>query len=345
MEKTKKIKVLVVDDSITAREILIGILGSDSDVQLVGEARNGKEAIEMTKRLKPDLITMDIRMPVMDGFEAIKHIMAYYPTPIIVISQSAFSQGDEYIFKALELGALEILEKPEPNEWRDLPKIGEKMLKDIKFLAEVPVITHMRGKQVKDKEEKKSEKVESTSKVITIASSTGGPTALLQVLSKLPKDFSAAVLVVQHIAEGFIESLADWLDNKCAISIKLAEEGDVIVPGVVYISPCDVHMEIEEGIICLSKDPPISSLRPAADKLFASAAKCYMKNTIGVVLTGMGKDGTDGCGTIKKYKGITIAQSEDSCLVYGMPRAAVEKGVIDKVVPLNLIAKKLKEMV
>lgn len=337
-------RVLVVDDSITAREIIISILESDSEIQVIGEARNGKEAIELTRRLKPDLITMDIEMPVLDGLEAIKHIMAYNPTPIVVIAASAFSAGDAFIFKSLEYGALDILEKPTPQEWRDFPKLGMKLIKDIKLLAKVPVITHIIGKR-KKKEERLKIEVTKTEllKIVAVASSTGGPPALLQTLGKLPHDFSAGILVVQHIADGFIEGLADWLNEKSKIVVKLAEDGEKIRPGVVLIAPSDFHMVVKKGnTIGLNKEPPIKGLRPAADILFYSVAKYYGGKAMGVILTGMGKDGAKGLMAIKEAGGRTIAQDKNSCVIYGMPRTAVESGAADEIVSINLIAEKMK---
>ncbi len=339
----EQIKILVVDDSITAREIIIGILESDPEVKVIGEARNGKEAIELTNRLKPDLITMDIKMPVMNGLEAIKYIMAYSPTPIIVVAQSAFDQGDKFIFDALELGALEVLEKPSPNEWKTFPKIGVKLIKEIKSMAKIPVITHIRGrKKIPESERKVPAGKEHLSKVVAIASSTGGPKALLKVLSKFPQDFPAGVLIVQHITEGFVKGLTGWLNTKCEIDVKIACDGEKVNRGVAYVAPCDSHMVIKkDGRIGLNNEPPVSSLRPAADILFYSVAEYYGKNAVGVILTGMGRDGAKGLKVIKGSGGKTIAQDKKSCLINGMPKAAIKIGAVDKIVPLDLIAEEI----
>ncbi|MFC2061283.1 chemotaxis-specific protein-glutamate methyltransferase CheB [Elusimicrobiota bacterium] len=342
------IRVLVADDSITARETIIGILESDPQLKVIGEARNGKEAIELVRRLKPDLITMDIKMPIMNGLDAIQHIMAYQPTPIVVIASSAFSQGNAFIFKALEYGALEILEKPEPHDWESLPGMGKKIIKDIKILANTPVITHVKGKRKVHETEKilKGKEEELLSRVIAIGSSTGGPTALMNVLSKLPEDISAGILIVQHIAEGFIEGLVDWLNDRSKIVVKMAEDGETIKPGVAYVAPSGFHLVMKEPReVSLNRKPPVNGLRPAANMLFYSVAEVCKAEAIGVLLTGMGKDGADGMRAIKEEKGITIAQDKKSCLVYGMPKAAVDLGVVDKVVPLISISDELQEII
>ncbi|MFH1416169.1 MAG: chemotaxis-specific protein-glutamate methyltransferase CheB [Elusimicrobiota bacterium] len=342
------LRVLVVDDSITAREIISSILESDPMVKVVGEARNGREAIELTRRLKPDLITMDIKMPVMDGIEATKYIMAYIPTPIVIISQSAFNEGNAYVFQALEHGALEILEKPDPNEWKDIPKIGEKLIKDIKTLSKVPVITHIGGKKLlKKRKTSKSDTPEAPPlKVVAVASSTGGPTALLSMLSKIPLETRSSILIVQHIAEGFVEGLSEWLDSKCKIKVKLAQNGEKIEQGTAYIAPCSIHMVVtKDNTISFTDDPPVNSLKPAADLLFYSVAEQYGEYSIGVVLTGMGKDGAEGSAEIKRAGGSVLVQDESSCLVYGMPKATVEMGVVDMISPLSSIGDNLMKLI
>jgi len=344
----KPIRVLIVDDSITARETLIGIIESDSEISVVGEAKNGKEAIELTRRLKPDIITMDIRMPIMDGLEAIQYIMAYYPTPIVVIAASAFSQGNSFIFKSLEYGALEVLEKPCPGDWKDLPNLGSKIIKDLKTLAKIPVVTHIKGKNIRKKTDENGNEPDEKDlvKVVSVASSTGGPKALMELLSGLPENFSGAVLVVQHISDGFMDGLADWLNKKCRLTVKIADNNERITPGAVFLAPTGKHMKVKENDrIALTDEPPVCGLKPAADLLFKSAAQHYGRDVIGVILTGMGKDGSEGLKAIKKAGGRLIAQDEESSLVYGMPKAAVETGCVDEVLSIDRIALRLKELV
>ena len=341
-DKRNKIRIIVVEDSITAREIIIGILESDPDISVIGEARNGKEAIELTRRLKPDLITMDIKMPVMNGLEAIKHIMAYYPTPIVVLCSSAFRQGESYVFKALDHGALDIMEKPDPQAWREFPEMGKKLISDIKSLAKVPVITHLKGKKranVNGRISAEKEQSLAADKLVVIAASTGGPTALLEVIKRLPKDLPASVMIVQHIAEGFIEGLVEWLDAKSKIKVRLAINGEQIRNGIAYVAPSDVHMIVgSDKSIRLSGEPPVSGLRPAANHLFFSAIEFFNNRIIGIILTGMGKDGVDGLKAIRDAGGVTIAQDKKSSLVYGMPRVASESGAAEHIVDLEKIA-------
>ncbi len=342
-----RIRVLVVDDSIVPREMLTQILESDPDIEVVGTARDGREAVGMVEELSPDLVTMDIHMPGMDGLEAIERIMAYHPTPILVVSSSVYGEGMGRAFDALRCGALEVMKKPEPREWEDLERIGRTIIRKVKVLANVRVITHVAGRRRVSRETVPfpEHRIDPDGfELIAIGSSTGGPSALLQVLGALPADFPVPIVVAQHIADGFVPGLVAWLDAGCSIRVRLAEDGASIEPGAAYLSPTGVNMEVSRGRIALS-DPPRGQLYiPSADTLLTSAARGPASRALGVILTGMGADGAEGLRRMHDAGAPTIAQDEATCTVYGMPRAAVELGAVDAVLPVHEIGARLLEL-
>ncbi len=336
-----KIRVLVADDSLVARELIAKVLGRDPQIEVVGKAKNGKETVELVSLLKPDLITMDLRMPVMDGFGAIEQIMAWNPTPILVVTATSFQRKREIVFDALSMGALDIVEKPSLGE--DLSGVGDLLIQKVKMLAQIPVVTHLRGKRKKPL--RLEESVEGAFKLVAIGASTGGPRALRQILSLLPADLPAGIVIVQHITKGFVPGLVEWLNKGCKIRVKEAIEGEKVAPGLALISPEGQHLEVMgKRRIRLSEDPPVEGHRPSADLLLSSVAQVYGPDAIGVLLTGMGSDGARGMKLIKDLGGQTIAQDEGSCVVFGMPKAAIEMGGVDKVVPLDSIAREIIRM-
>lgn len=358
------IKVFIAEDSLTVTMILQKIFASDEDIQVIGTARNGKEAVDKVRMLRPDIVTMDIRMPVMDGFEATKQIMTLCPTPILVISASVGKEDMNIAFNAIRAGALDIVEKPKGNLAMDYENIGRDLIKKIKILAGVKVFHHVSSavrprktapeetaavqvpvKQIHASRREEKHKKLSLSRpveVVAIASSTGGPSALMKILRHLPADLSCPVVIVQHICEGFGQGFVDWLNKECAIHIKTAERGEMLMPGTVYVAPDGYHLLIDPGkIVRLSKSMPINGLRPCATLMMESVARHMGAATIGVILTGMGRDGADGMKAIKEAGGATIAQNQETCVVYGMPREAVELGVVDKILPIERIAEEV----
>ncbi len=282
---------------------------------------------------------MDIVMPHMGGLEAIEHIMAFFPTPILVVT----SQQDSHIaFQALSKGALEVVEKPS-FEKMGLSQNQKEFVDKVKLLSKVKVITHISGRRAQRPKTTIAElKPRSTVKIIAIASSTGGPKVLAKIISSLPADFKASILLVQHIADGFSQSLVDWLDGVAPIKVKLAQVGDTIEPGVAYIAPAGQHMEVQKkGLLNLTNDPPEGSQRPSANILLRSVAQTYGRNSLGIILTGMGQDGAAGIKAMKVAGAKTIAQDEESCVVFGMPKVAVEMGAIDSVLPIDKIAREM----
>jgi two-component system chemotaxis response regulator CheB len=341
------IKVLIVDDSPLVCKILSKIINDDPELIVVGIANTGKAAIELVPKLKPHLITMDINMPDTDGFEATRHIMAYSPTPILIVSSSVFKKGMDLVFKALAYGALDVLEKPNIDSSVNGGISADDLTKRIKMLSRVKVITHPAGKwkQTMAAEPVKPSKPAGSpenGKIVAIAASTGGPQALLAILKALPKDFPAGIVIVQHIAAGFAEGLADWLDKECQIPVKLATQGVRIKPGCAYIAPTGSHTRVlEGGMIRLTDEPPFEGQKPSANILFESIAQIYRSQAIGVILSGMGSDGAVGLKKIHDIHGRVIAQDEASCVVFGMPKTAIELGVVNETLPIGQIAQRL----
>jgi two-component system, chemotaxis family, protein-glutamate methylesterase/glutaminase len=343
---TKSIRVVVADDSLVAREMLSQILSSDPQIEVVGQAHDGEEAVDLVGRLRPDLVTMDIHMPKMDGLEATERIMAFTPTPILVVSSSVHGEGMGRAFDALTLGALEVIRKPEPRDWADLERIGRELLRKVKILANVKVITHVRGRRDHHGYRAKHLPADGAGRsTVAIGSSTGGPSALLSVFERLPEDFPAPILVAQHIAAGFIPGLVDWLDTSCALHVVQAEAGMVPEPGTVYFATTGRNLVLS-GVALRFDEPGTDQLYiPCADTLFESVARTCGKSAVGVLLTGMGADGAQGLKRLHDAGAATIAQDEETSTVFGMPRAAIELGAVDRVVAIDDMAAAISEMV
>ncbi len=338
------IRVLIVDDSLVAREMLAQILSSDDGIEVIGMARDGEEAVAAVGRLHPDLVTMDIHMPRMNGLEAVERIMAYNPTPILVVSSSVHGEGMGSAFDALACGALEVIKKPEPKDWADLQDIGRDVIRKVRLLAGVHVITHISGRHgARSSHAAASRHSAAIAKrsLLAIGSSTGGPSALLGVLGRLPEDFPVPIVVAQHIAEGFIPGLVSWLDSGSEISVCAAQEGQQIEPGVAYFAPTGSNLEVDGTVLRFSKPLQGQLYIPSADTLFSSVSSTYGAHAVGVILTGMGADGAKGLKAMRDSGAVTIAQDESTSTVFGMPRAAAEMGAASKVLPVTAIAGEL----
>lgn len=339
MPAKKQIRVVIADDSLVAREMLAQILASDPSIEVVGQAKNGEEAVEMVANLRPDLVTMDIHMPKMDGLTATEKIMAFTPTPILVVSSSVHGEGMGSAFDALARGALEVIKKPEPKEWADLERIGRDLLRKVKVLANVRVITHISGRRGHG-----APPIGAASgsqidrRIVAIGSSTGGPSALLTVLSGLPAEFPLPVLIAQHIADGFVPGLVSWLDGGTRIKVLEASDGDRVRAGTAYFAPTGSNMVIEGNTIRFEAAGQGQLYIPSADTLFESVARGFGSRAVGVLLTGMGADGANGLKRMHDRGAVTIAQNEETCVVYGMPRAAIELGAAGEVLAIEDIA-------
>ena len=373
---SQPIRVIVVDDSALMRRVITGLIEQDPSIRVVATARNGREAIDLVQELRPDIVTMDVRMPVMDGLATTEHLMAYCPTPILVLTASLASHEVDITFKMLGAGALEVIEKPSGSDAQALDRTGGALIRRIKLLARVKVVTHLRGrrkpaetistmtfpvahgqgdKQTRKQADKLSAKETPSFPVslspgldvplIVIGASTGGPRVVNELLSSLPSDLRAAVLVVQHIAHGFSAGMAEWLANASRLPVKLAIEGQAIRVGEVLIAPDTRDLLITcERTIHLS-DTPLLIQRPSIDISMQAAAEVFGARAIGVLLTGMGRDGAYGMLTIKRSNGYTIAQDEATSTIFGMPRAAIQLGAALEVLPAIRIAPRLAELI
>jgi two-component system chemotaxis response regulator CheB len=341
------IRVLIIEDSPTVRMVLSALLSSDPEIRVVGTAADGAEGVRQTHALKPDLITMDVHMPVMDGFEATRQIMAERPTPIVVVSSVVGSVDAQASFKAIQAGALDVVEKPAGAGTADFAKIRQRLLTTIKLMAEVKVV----GRQCTPSALRPALPAAPAlprlargrpPAIVAVGSSTGGPAALHTLLKALPATFPLPILIVQHMTVGFTQSMADWLQSACARPIQLAQHHQRIVGGSVYFAPDEQHLEVvRRGVMGLSRSAPVSYVRPSATVLFDSVARIYGDEAVGVLLTGMGDDGGIGLKTIRDKGGATLAQDEASCVVYGMPKLAVELGAAEEVLPPAAIASRL----
>lgn len=329
----RKVGVLVVDDSPLCRQLIIDALEKDPGLEIVGTAENGQDAIRKVEQLRPGVITMDVDMPVMDGLSAVEHIMSELPTPILMLTADPRQQAPELTCRALELGALALQVKPAldagPEAWN--------LAREVKLLSTVRVIRHRRGgnrrSSVATPVPTELPIASSTVGLVALGASTGGPQVLQKVLAELPADFAAPIVVVQHINAAFAESLAGWLQNSSRLNVKLAREGDALMPGQVLIAPPGAHLVVaSRGRVGLRAGEERDGHKPSASLLLESAAQFYGRRAVGVLLTGMGEDGAAGMHAIKVAGGRTLVQSEESCVVFGMPGAAIARGAVDQIV-------------
>jgi len=331
------IRILIADDSLLTRTVLRDIISRDPDMQVVGEATDGRQAIEATRTLRPDLIIMDVMMPVLDGLEATTEIMAETPTPILVLSASVDPLGSRNAFQAIRLGALDVLEKPKGLGTDAFEPLARTLLERIRVLSRIRVVHHYRRptRPTPTPRDIPSTSTATARTLLAIGASTGGPKAVMQLLNQLPLR-NASILIVQHIAAGFAEGFATWLDQDTAWKVRIAAPGDRLKPGVALVAPCHQHLTLQQGVVVLTDTPPVNGCRPAVDELFSSLAKDgHAPNTAAVLLTGMGSDGAAGLGELKAAGAYCLAQDELGCAIFGMPRVAIERNAVDMVLPLT----------
>ena len=338
------IKVLIVDDSAFMRKVLTDLFAAEQDFKVIDTARNGLEAIDKVKRLKPDLVTMDVEMPVLDGLKSLEQIMRESPVPVLMIS-SLTRAGAEETLRALTLGAVDFVAKT-AGPISSIVDVQPEIIAKARSAVRANVRQLIKPLQERQQEKKLFTAPVSSpvgsGQIVAIGTSTGGPRALQEVLIRLPGDLPCGVVIVQHMPAGFTKSLAERLNTVSDLTVKEAEHNDVVRPGNVYIAPGSYHMVLEmEGgktVIKLNQDPPIGGLRPAVDPMMESVAKIYGSQAIGVILTGMGHDGSKGMQAIKRQHGNTIAEDMTTAVVYGMPKSAIEFNVVDRIVPLPEVA-------
>jgi two-component system, chemotaxis family, protein-glutamate methylesterase/glutaminase len=334
--------VLVVDDSAFMRRIISELIGSASDLRVIGTARNGREALERIAQLNPDVITMDIEMPELNGLEALERIMRDDPRPVVVLSAAEARGREDPTLRALELGAVDFVRKPSGPISLDMAAVRERLLSAIRTAAGANLRHLEVAAQLRHGNVHRSDAAETVHRVVVIAASTGGPRALADVVPHLPADLGAAVLVVQHMPAGFTRSLAARLDAQSLLPVHEAVDGESIRASRVYVAPGGRHMRVLRGVsgctIVLEDTAPLWGVRPAADPLFASVAECFGPAAIGVVLTGMGRDGAAGLRAIRAAGGRGLAQDRESSVIFGMPQAALAAGGAERLVPLRDIA-------
>jgi two-component system chemotaxis response regulator CheB len=342
------IRVLVAEDSATAREILVALLSSDPEIEVVGTARNGCEVVEMTRALKPDLVTMDIHMPEMDGFEATKRIMIETPTPIVIITASLDVNDVKVSMEALRVGALALLDKPALGA-ADFEAAAARMIETVKTMAGVKVVRHWASRAASPKQsytQPEDRPAGARVRLVAIAASTGGPAALARVFADLPGQFPVPIIVVQHITRGFVGGLATWLNGSCALQVKIAAEGQSLEGSSVYLAPDDAHLGVDSNLkVRLNHGEPINGFRPSATFMFQSVAKALGPAAASIVLTGMGQDGVAGLQDVRAVGGRIAAQDEASSVVFGMPGATIAQGLADRVLPVSGIGEWLLGMV
>lgn len=336
------IRVLIAEDSPLIAIMMRELLNQDPEIEVVGWAKNGQEAIQFRNSLNPDVITMDLNMPVLGGLQAIEAIASTRPVPILAVSQTIESRDSDIAFEALRNGAADIMGKPSGFGDAGFLKIKEELISRLKVLARIQPKRLVKKSWADLPRLKPSKERARREGVVAIGASTGGPPALAIILKTLPQDFQLPIAIVQHIAPGFLSNLAHWLEAQSHLPVKVATNNVPLKSGTVYLAPDNHHLRIgPDNNILLSDGPPLRGHRPSADELMESAAKSYGKRAAGVLLTGMGSDGAEGLKMIRELGGKTIVQDEATSIVFGMPREAILRGAAEIVSPLERIAEEI----
>ncbi|MFY9950220.1 MAG: chemotaxis response regulator protein-glutamate methylesterase [Candidatus Sulfotelmatobacter sp.] len=342
-----KVRVLVVDDSALMRKLIPQMVETDQSIEVVGTAMDGTFCLKKIEELRPNVVTLDLQMPGMNGIDTLKEIMRRHPLPVIVVSSHS-TDGASITFKALGLGAFDFVTKPQDAS-AHMAETARQLIAKIKAAADCKVVRPgTLGGAVRVEKTASSKSGPPPTKTVAIGISTGGPQALEYLLAQMPPDFPGTILVVQHMPSGFTEMFAKRLDELCALRVKEAQSGDVLQTGRVLICPGSRHMTVKRlpmgDVVVLNDDPLVNGHRPSVDVLFHSLAQEFGKMSVAVLMTGMGDDGAQGLGEVKKAGGMTIAQSEESCVVFGMPKAAIERGYATRVVGLEVLASTLQAL-
>jgi two-component system, chemotaxis family, protein-glutamate methylesterase/glutaminase len=347
MPRKPRVRVVITDDSALARELLSQLLASDPEIEVVGVARGGQEAVELVERLRPDIVTMDLRMPGTDGLAATAEITRRVPTPVIIVTSSDFRLRTKDIFDSFRFGVVDVVEKPAltPDGVHSLA--ARILLDKVKTLSRIRVAGGMREAVVRRATPPLGlPVVPPRRRVIGIGASTGGPRALPEVLGRLPSDLPVPVLIVQHMSKSFVDAFVEWLATESRLPVAVAQDGDTPQPGHVLVAPGGVNMVLDNaGRVRLNDDTAPAGIKPSVDFLLTSLARVHGAGAVGVVLTGIGKDGTEGLRSIRKAGGVTLVQDYASCVVSGMPSSAVNERVVDEVVALQSMATALLRVI
>jgi two-component system chemotaxis response regulator CheB len=339
------VRVLIAEDSAVIRETLAYVLDEDPSIHVVGTAQNGLEAAAQTERLKPDVVVMDVHMPQMNGFEATRWIMERVPTPIVMVSASLNQDEVAMTFKALEAGALTMLNKPGGFDHPEHAESVQRLVTTVKLMAQVKVVRRWPRRAHPPPLTPPPPVVSRTLRLVAIGASTGGPQVIAEILARLPANLGVPLLVVQHIAPGFISGFTRWLDQQTRLTVKLAESGESVSAGTVYIAPDGSQMGITKaGRILLTRESAGYDFCPSASYVFESVAEAYNRSAMGILLTGMGRDGAQGLLRLREVRGVTIAQDEESSVVFGMPGAAISLGAAEHVLPPVQIAEMIRTL-
>jgi two-component system, chemotaxis family, protein-glutamate methylesterase/glutaminase len=341
----KKIRVLVVDDSALMRKLIPQILEADSSIEVVGTAMDGNFCLKKIEELRPNVVTLDLEMPGMNGIDTLKEIMRSHPVPVIVVSSHS-TEGASVTLKALGMGAFDFVAKPQDVS-AHMAETATELIAKIRAAADCKNVRQAIFRAPAPKEKIPAAKA-TPSKLVAIGISTGGPQALEYLLAQLPADFPGAIVVVQHMPEGFTDMFARRLDELCSLTVKEAQSGDMLLAGRVLICPGNRHMKVKRlamgDLVILNELERVNGHRPSVDVLFQSVAEEFGSLAIAVLMTGMGDDGAQGLGAVKKAGGVTIAQSEESCVVFGMPKAAIERGYATRIVALDGLSSALQAL-
>ncbi|MFD1171902.1 protein-glutamate methylesterase/protein-glutamine glutaminase [Oceanobacillus picturae] len=347
----KSIRVLVIDDSAFMRKVIKDMLESDQRIQVIATARNGEDGIRKIKKLSPDVVTLDIHMPVMDGITALQYIMGECPVPVVMLS-SATAEGADKTLQAISNGAVDFITKPSGSLSIENGQITQEIISKVIAASGVSITEKPEESTIQSTDIPVQNGKQTYSRtIVTIGTSTGGPRALQQVIPCLPADFSAPILIVQHMPPGFTKSLAERLNSMSAVHVKEAVHGEILEDGTAYIAPGNYHMHVKKRgiamVVELSQKEPVNGHRPSVDVLFESAGDLDQTNKIAVILTGMGSDGSNGIKRMKTKdpSTITIAESEKTAVIYGMPKSAVKTNCVNHIVALNQVADTLENLV
>ena len=341
----KKIRVLIVEDSPVIRQFLEHIIARDPRLEIAAAVETAEEALQILERVSPDVISMDIRLPGMNGFEATQRIMRERPTPVVVVSASVEREDLQITMNALRAGALTVLEKPTGVTSGEYEALAERLCTQLAIMSQVKVVRRRVEVRPVARLDRRAAPRLGVYRALGVVCSTGGPSALIQLLGGLGAGFPLPILMVQHIASSFLEGFASWLDGACPFSVEIVKDRSLIAPGKVYLATQDHHLRAENGLVRVGRSHPVCAQRPSGTVLFESMAAAFGSQSVGVLLTGMGEDGAEGLLRLRESGGYTIAEDESTCVVYGMPAEAVRLGAVSESLPLPAIAPRILELI